>query len=186
MAHLATAHTRTIAPRPAEHTTIMAVPCYGDVDGVAWCPTRVQHIWSADDRPPPAPPSMLHVDDDAHLLVHADGRTPPSLLPSSDGLDDHGPHRPRTPMPSVRSAHCALCEEQVDEWVRPSLDEFKGAVPALANLEDLTLVKAVVDHALLTGVTPSGARKEVLLVRAPSTLHVFGVLSHGRRYQPPI
>ena len=99
------------------------------------------HIWSADERAPPAAQSThrVAIDDDSHLLV--------------------------------------------DEWVRPALDEFKSLIPGLSDLEDLNLARATADHAMLTGTTALGTRKEVLLVRYPSTCHVFGVVSHGRRWQ---
>ena len=44
----------------------------------------------------------------------------------------------------------------VDEWVRPMLDEFKAAVPALASLE-LTLTKAAPQRRRLVFTAPAAA-----------------------------
>ena len=72
------------------------------------------------------------------------------------------------------------------EWMRHALAEFAAAVPSLTQMESPSLVCASAAVAMLTGEGPGGVRKEVLLVRNPPRLEIYGVVSHGRCAPPPL
>ena len=92
---------------------------------------------------------------------------------SADGRD--------APFTNQSRQHVSL--EQA-EWVNQVLGEFRELLPALQEIEGLGVVQQTDSYALLTGCTNENCRKEVLLLRWPtSTLHVFGMVSHGRRWQ---
>ena len=66
-------------------------------------------------------------------------------------------------------------------WVQQALEPLRARVPALKGAE-LSVTDVAETHALLFCTAAGGALKELVLLRQPPTLHVYGVAEHGRQF----